>query len=191
MNALRSVRLLAPMLCALLGVVAVASPAHAGIITWGAPTNISGDTDVSTNGTLVGAFNIGGPGVGSTTVNGVTFTGLALTGSSVTSGAFTFTIPTGFASSNSVGSALPPFSTLSAPYQGLLSSAAGDFSTPFTLTMSGLTVGQQYEFEWWFNFSSGLSSPTTAAAGNSVTLNSNTTGLAGGLGQFAIGTFTA
>jgi hypothetical protein len=43
--------------------LAVTSAPHAAIITWGAATNISGDPDVSTNGTLVGAFNIGAPGV--------------------------------------------------------------------------------------------------------------------------------
>jgi hypothetical protein len=171
--------------------LALAAPARAATITWGAATNISGDADVSTLGTLVAAFNIGGPGIGATTVNGVLFNPFALSGAVAVNGNFTFAIPTAFASNNNVGSALNPFASLSASYRTLLSSAAGDFTTPFTLTMAGLTVGQTYQFEWWFNFSTGLSSPTTATAGNSVTLNSNTIGQAGGLGQFAIGTFTA
>ena len=62
----------------------------------------------------------------------------------------------------------------------------------FTLTMSGLTAGHQYQFEWWNNTSTGtLLTDTTAVAGNSVTLLSNTTFSVGGLGQFAVGTFTA
>jgi hypothetical protein len=160
-------------------------------ITWSAAQNITGDANVNTTGSLIAAFDVGGPGVGSITVNGVTFNAFALSGATSTVGNFTFAIPTSFASNNAVGSTLNPFASLSASYQTLLSSAAGDFTTPFTLTMSGLTSGQTYSFEWWFNFSTGLSSPSTATAGNSVTLNSDTTGAAGGLGQFAIGTFTA
>ena len=60
-------------------------------ITWGAAQTITGDSDVSTSGTLVRAINIGAPGlpsVANTTVNGVLFTGLALTGNNVTSGDF-------------------------------------------------------------------------------------------------------
>jgi hypothetical protein len=178
--------------------ITIAVPCHASSITWSAAQNISGDADVSTAGTLVGAFNVGGSGLGSTTVNGVTFNPFVLSGSSATSGNFAFAIATSFAANNTVGSALAPFSSLSASYQTLLSSAAGDFTTPFTLTMSGLTVGHSYAFEWWSNFSNsdGLSTLTTATAGGSgVTLNTNTntggTGLGGGLGQFATGTFTA
>ena len=51
--------------------LATAASTHAALIAWGAPTGITGDSDVSTAGTLVGAVNVGAPGVGSTTVNGV------------------------------------------------------------------------------------------------------------------------
>ena len=57
--------------------------------------------------------------------------------------------------------------------------------------MSGLTVGAKYEFEWWTNDSNGFQFVTTATAVNSVSLTTNTTGADGGVGQFAIGTFTA
>ena len=53
--------------------------ARAGPITWGSATNISGDTDVVTTGTLVGALNPGPFGVPNTTVNGVTFQAAAFT----------------------------------------------------------------------------------------------------------------
>ena len=59
--------------------------ADAAAILWGSPNTISGNTDVDTTGTLVGAFNMGGTGVPTTTVNGVTFTGIALSGTTVTS----------------------------------------------------------------------------------------------------------
>jgi len=133
---------------------------------------------------------MGGILVPTTTVNGVPFTGIALSGTSVTSGNFTFTQTGGWNSGN-VTSANAPFAALSASYRNLLSWGAGDFTSPAPITMSGLTVGAKYEFEWWSNDSNGLRSLTTATAVNSVTLTTNTAGLNGGVGQFAIGTFTA
>ena len=179
--------------------LSTSSTLHAAVINWGAATNISGDLDVSTAGTLVGAFNLGNPPT-DTTVNGVTFTGLLPSGNDFTSGNFNFATEGTFAAAGG-GSGAAPFSTLSAPYQALLSTALGVNSTPpafdpsaFTLTMNNLVAGQTYQFEWWFNFS-GNGAPlvtTTATAGNSVTLNQNTSGAVnGGLGQFALGTFVA
>jgi hypothetical protein len=163
----------------------------AGPITWGSATTISGDTDVVTTGTLVGALNVGFDGSlppSNTTINGVTFVGLdVITNSTTTSGPFTF---------GSVGTlaanGTPP-SGLSTSYQTLLKSLT--LAGPFTLTMNGLTIGDQYEFEWWSNKSDTRSillppSLTTAMAGNSVVLSSNTTNTTGGVGQFAIGKFT-
>jgi hypothetical protein len=77
---------------------------------------------------------------------------------------------------------------------GFVSSDISGGAAPFTLTMSGLTVGDQYAFEWWTNASSspGGTNLTQATATNSVTLNWNTSaGADGGVGQFAIGHFTA
>ncbi len=88
-----------------------------------------------------------------------------------------------------------PFSSLSASYQTLLNNFTS--SGPFSLTINGLTVGDKYEFEWWSDlsladfFSNSGSQLTTATAINSVVLNSNTTDRDSGVGQFAIGTFTA
>jgi hypothetical protein len=61
------------------------------------------------------------------------------------------------------------------------------------LTMSGLTVGHQYVFEFWVNGSNSAGTDnfrTTATAPNSVSLDDNTTNAIGGTGQFVIGTFT-
>jgi hypothetical protein len=207
---------------AVLGVLAVllggTGRADASFITWGAAQGISGNSDVDTTGTLVGAFNLGNvaitsppvPAVMDTTVNGVTFAGLAipsLSSAPVTSGNFTFALVpvpgimgVGFLSANGDTSTNPPFANLTAPYQALLSSFAGGQkfggnggdNFPLTLTMSGLTVGHKYEFEWWSNHTGdSVQTFTTAMAGNSVQLNSNVQGLMGGVGQFAIGTFTA
>ena len=175
------------------GILALASVSHAATVTWGAAQNITGDSDVSTAGTLVAAFNLGGTGVGNTTVNGTTFTGLALSGTSVTSGNFTFASPGLIGSSGGGGSVVAPFINLSASYQTMLSSLVGTLSpTTFSLTMNGLSVGASYQVQLWSNDSNGFTnSPLTATAGNSIALNSNASGVAGGLGQYGIGTFTA
>jgi len=62
--------------------------------------------------------------------------------------------------------------------------------------MSGLTIGDAYEFQWWSSLSgaganSDLSVTTTATAGNAVTLDANIGNVEGGLGQYVIGTFLA
>jgi hypothetical protein len=61
------------------------------------------------------------------------------------------------------------------------------------LTINNLTPGDVYQFEWWTNDSFDIifSYAATATAGGAVTLLANTTGVNGGVGQFAIGTFTA
>jgi hypothetical protein len=164
-------------------------------INWGSPQQITGDSDVSTNGTLIGAFNIGDTGVPSTTVNGVTFQSFPAPGGAGTSGNFIMTPGGGgvFNSNTSGGSALPPFSNLSSGYQSLLSSYVTPLFSPVTLTISGLVVGGQYEFQFWSNLSSQMFGYQITATGgnNSVNLSSNTGEAEGGLGQFVIGDFTA
>jgi hypothetical protein len=169
--------------------------AGAAPITWGSPTNISGDTDVDTTGTLFGALNIGPVGVPPTMVNGVPFQGAVLPTSmnSVTLGNnFMFQSTSNFGTNNA-GSGSAPFSTLSAAYRSLLSNFGGGFAgAPLTLTITGLTVGHHYEFQWWYDLSFGVGPfMNTATAGNSRTLQSSPSGVDGQLGQFAIGTFTA
>jgi len=56
--------------------------------------------------------------------------------------------PPSLSGGNSFGSGNPPFANLSASYQTLLSSLAIS-NARFTLTMSALTVGHVYQFEWW------------------------------------------
>jgi len=104
--------------------------------------------------------------------------------------------PPSLSGGNSFGSGNPPFANLSASYQTLLSSLAIS-NARFTLTMSALTVGHVYQFEWWrMETDLVVVVTTTATAGNSVTLAGTTDPAHGGpqggpLGQFAIGTFTA
>ena len=173
-----------------------ASLAPAATITWGGPQNITGNTDVSTNGSLVGAFNVGNTGVFPTTVNGVNFQGFAVPSGSTGATVGNFAMFSGgtFESTNTqTGSTNAPFSTLSPEYRTLLAAATIN-RTPFTLAISGLIAGMQYEFQWWANYSQvneALVPMHSATAGNTVTLDHNTSNTSGGRGQFAIGTFTA
>ena len=171
-------------------------------ITWSAPQNIAGDSDVITGGSLVGAFNVGDGGVGAATVNGVTFNPFALnsTGGPVSTGTvgnFTLSTPDLFESGNTLfGSATGLFAGLSAGYQTLLRSGTlvSNFlinPATFTLTMGGLTLGHHYQFQWFANLSGPGAQFRSATAGNTITLNDNVTNTEGGLGQFAVGSFVA
>jgi hypothetical protein len=169
--------------------------AEAGVISWATAQGISGDTDVDTTGTLVGALHLDGA-ARNETVNGVTFVGLNVTSTS-SSGPFSFSFSGASDSRFGIGSTNSPYSNLPNSYALLLSSNGGGGygsgnGSPYSLTISGLKVGHTYEFEWWNNRSLGSGTEsTTATAGNSISLSSNTTGAEGGVGQFAIGTFTA
>lgn len=176
----------------------VSETTHAATVTWSAPTNISGDTDVITTGTLVTALNFSQTQL-ATTVNGVLFAPFAVTNGG--NGIFGLPNVVSFGFSNmessdtAYGSTTTPFSLLSTSYQTLLSSGAGSSTGPsLNLTLLGLTSGTPYLFQWWSN-DSGLSyggvNSTTASATNSVTLDENTTNTVGGMGQWASGTFTA
>jgi hypothetical protein len=170
---------------------------HAAPVNWGPAKTISGDTDVTTQGTLIQAVNLGDAGIGNTTVNGVLFQGMAAPftqSTTVSLGNFSLT-PSGLGflslPNGSYGSGSAPYSTLSPSYQALLGSAAqtgaGD---NMTLTISGLVVGHAYVFEWWSNFSAPGTQLHTAAPGTVVLLD-NTTNSEGGVGQFVVGTFFA
>ena len=188
------------LLLAIASGLATSITAHAAIITWGAATNINpaggaaSDLDVTTTGIRVAAFNFAGS---QTTLDGVTFDAFPITNGapSVTLGNFTLATAgvSGLTGSN-FAVATAPFSNLSASYQSLAGTvafpAAG--STPMTLTMTALTVGESYEFQWWSNLSlAAKPGVATGTAGSAVTLDYNTTDFQDGLGQFAIGTFLA
>ena len=167
-------------------------------ITWGPAMNITPsavETDVLNTGILVGAFNLGAAGVSSTTVNGVTFAPFAVSGTSTTVGDYVLNSSGMVYSTNTAfGSAATPFASLSTPYKTLLESGTAVFGTEFYLNLNNLTVGQDYTFQWCSNDSGPQIAPyaTTATSVNTVALNDNTSGyVAGGLGQYATGTFTA
>jgi hypothetical protein len=170
------------------------STGHASVLNWGAATTVSGDSDVSTSGALVGAVNlVGGATLPSNkTVNGVTFTSWDASLSPNTSGIFSF--PQSAVGSYIFFNNAAPFGSLSAEYRDLLRDG-GVIPNGASLTISGLTIGQTYLFQWWSTVpdpnNSTLNASGTATAGNGVTLDPNITNAVGGLGQFAIGSFTA
>ncbi len=97
------------------------------------------------------------------------------------------------------GTTSAPFKNLTVAYQDLVgSSAEEDYRTGamgvFTLQLAGLTNGVSYELQIWSNDSRadlGDTRRTTFTAGNAIQLDQNVSGAVGGLGQYAIGTFTA
>lgn len=174
-------------------------------INWGTATNIVGDSDVVTNGSLLYAYNLGSTGVQSTTVNGVTFAPWAFPANNTTNtstiGSVNFTENAGqLISSNLLGTGSGSFAALSSSYRNLLSTGgSATLPTTLTLTLNGLTVGVDYIFQWWINNSSQAVTPnsdpmllTTATVGSSfVNLNGNVGNTNGNLGQYVVGTFTA
>jgi hypothetical protein len=182
-----------------------ASNGVAATIFWNGAQNITDDSDVSTFGSLVDAFNLGASGVPDATVNGVTFTAFVFPtafdfNSTVSSGNYNFTEtgPGELTSYNNLGTVSGAYFGLSPGYQILAGSGGGStFLDSLQLTISGLTIGQLYQFQWWNNDSSLATSPsgltlnTIGTADNSVSLLDNTSATSGDVGQYAIGTFIA
>ena len=171
-------------------------------VTWGTPVNISGDSDVSTSGTLDRAYNFGnGPAA---TVNGVTFAAFAAGGVTATVGQTTLQAlgdlsQGGLNACGCFASGVAPYAGLSAGYQELLGGGVFDWDNinhSYTLALDGLTTGKTYQIQIWSSDSSvyGAGSRNTTVidgtGANSVTLSEGT-GTDGSLGQYVIGTFTA
>jgi hypothetical protein len=129
-------------------------------------------------------------------VNTVPFTtantGTNPVGADVSYGNFEFqnaanTNSTAFTSSNA------PFSSLSSAYQGALIGAIynGTNGTTMTITLNGLTNGQNYLLQLWVSDPRGYNRSQTVIGANSVDMAFNTPHADGGVGQYVIGTFTA
>ena len=188
-----------------LGCLGPLPQATAATISWGTAQTISGDSDINTTGTLTYAFSMGTSAVAQTTVNGVTFLPFGINAgfpppTDVTVGDVTLAeSPGNLFAYNTFGTATAPFSGLSSGYQSLVGTGAyADIPTTIDVTLAGLTPGQDYLVQWWTNNSANLTpilggsfANTIADNPTGVTLDPNTTNQLGGVGQFAIGTFTA
>lgn len=173
-----------------------ASVTHAATILWNASaTNISGDTDVSTNGTSEYAYSMGNAGA-SLAVNGVTFLGLNHGGNSDLS---ITTLGNSNATAFGNGNGASAFQTLSENYQDVLGSGVfNGGSGSVTFTLNNLTDGQEYEVQFWLNDARSRADMDTVPrlatiVGTSTVVDYNTAGAStnAGLGQYIIGTFTA
>jgi hypothetical protein len=156
-------------------------------IAWGVATALSGDPDVSTNGTLAYAYNIGGS---STTVNGVDFTGTSTSqniGGDITTDPGSGPYPSAF------GSDSDPYASLSSDYKELLVSGVENWSA---IDLNNLTAGVTYEVQIWANDSrEDMWNRSQSVDEGAVITDFNqgtdpVTG-AGALGDYVIGTFTA
>ena len=154
-------------------------------ITWGTPATISGDTDVSTTGSLLYAYHWNG---GNNTVNGVPFTGTT----SITTGGSDVRLSGLGGYYNAFTSSVAPFVSLSPEYKAMLVGSPYDGNVGVTL--NNLTAGKLYAVQVWCQDPrniGGRSAILSSTAGNSVTLDYNSTDSDGGVGQYSIGTFTA
>ncbi|MGC9261811.1 MAG: PEP-CTERM sorting domain-containing protein, partial [Phycisphaerae bacterium] len=178
--------------------VGLANTASASTITWGAAANISGDTDVSTAGSLVVA-NEFGSSTTPETVNGVTFSPFTASPSAVAKqGAVTLSAPTSGDTVETMDVGFGP-SGFSASYNALLNGAAalgnGPTATngldPMDLTITGLTSGAQYQIEIWVNDSRGYPVSRQETLSGSSSDSAVISYLMSPPGQFITGTFTA
>ena len=150
--------------------------------TWNPPVTIAGDSDVTTSGSLVFAYDWNSS---ATSVNGVAFTapgsGVSLTGFYGNYGSFL----------NGTGA---PATSLSTEYKNILT--GGQYTNGVaaaTLTLNALTVGHQYLAQFWVDDSRNDSQnrvETLTSGTNTVTLAYPANSV-GALGQYTIGTFVA
>lgn len=182
-----------------------ASVAPAATIVWDPAATISADTDVSTTGTFLKAFNLGDT-TNSPLINGVTFAAGPDKNDTNTltigTGEGSLTMTANGPANTRISGGTPftanasPFKDLSANYKTLLKGAnyaypAGDLTG--TATINSLTIGQIYLVQFWVNDprGDGIGRTETFTAGNAVTMDYNSTDADGGVGQFVTGTFTA
>ena len=148
-------------------------------VEWEEAHNISNDFDIATEGTLVAAENIGNDN--EPTVNGVTFSAWNSTGY------FSYS-----SSLNYTGVGAPGVSD---EYKTLLDGVSWDETGQFSVTITGLKVGQRYLIQTWTSSQLNAASDenvfvidSESGETNGVVINSN---VGGGLGQYCIGRFTA
>jgi len=174
------------ILASSLAALGLSSSQAATVISTGLATRISGESDISTNGTLLSSINFSGS---DQIVNGVTFH--STTNSSVTTSG---TINT---SAFAIGPA--PFNTLSVAYRGLLQGASFIADNSFVIGLNDLVVGQAYELQIFAHDARGTVAGDNGGArttfveigGSSVELDLNGNPGNGGVGEFVIFEFTA
>jgi MYXO-CTERM domain-containing protein len=190
---------------AMLALPLLGQVSQGGVITFNAPSNISGDSDVFNVGTLSYAYDWANANVA---VNGVAFTGSAsIAGSgdpNANVGIVATLAPTGstapagpIANSVGYGATVAPYSSLSANYKTILSGADYDNHTPgtdtFTVTLNSVALSHVYSLQVFESDARPKQGRVANISGgaNTVNLNYSQNNVAGSPGQFTIGGFTA
>jgi len=203
MKSKSAIRSLAALLGGLFPLLTTSS--QAAPITWATPVNISDVSDVATTGTARYAY-CWGP---ASTVNGVGFQNTTANYNGNIGASAPYDIVMGFpgggntASAYGSGGATSPYGSLDVTYQNIIKGGVYcSNGTNAAIKLQNLTVGHNYLIQIWDNDSragsSGTSTRTATVSstnGNSQTLayyvGGTSSSVAGGLGQFAVGTFTA
>lgn len=163
----------------------------AASIQWGPTGTVLSPADVSTNGTLIGALNLGRAD-GAQTINGVTFANDPGPGQIVVTGSLIFTA--GYTDGINANFWTPTAPGGSSAYGIALDSARFN-GTQMTLSLGGLQPGKAYELQIWAvdtRPQQVLRDRTgTFTCGQSVTLTYGGTLATTPGPQWAIGTFTA
>jgi hypothetical protein len=168
---------------AIVASAALATSVKAAGIAWGPATNISSDSDVSLEGTLVSATQVNTTGA-PITVNTVTFGVAGSTPNFVYSTDLLFAIvPT--SNSPLTFEQSSPATGGSAAYNALVNE---DVYNVNLLELQRLNVGQEYLVQIWAD--NGVVSPTPDVP-VFFDPSLNGVGLIGAAGQYVIGTFTA
>ncbi|MCW1925687.1 DUF5703 domain-containing protein [Luteolibacter arcticus] len=169
---------------ALLSLTAPAAP-----VAWNSPGTITADSDVSTAGVPVFAYDWKGV---AQSVNGVAFTA---PGSGATLGWSSGTTNGSFVTDG--GTAMPAYG-LSAAYKNILNGGRyANTGGACTVTLNNLVDGRDYQVQIWVIdsriYGPGRTETITSGGGNTVTLSYSNAAAntAGGMGQYATGTFTA
>jgi hypothetical protein len=164
-------------------------------ISWGAATGITGDANLSTAGVYYDAFLPNTASASPLSADGVTFNVDTIVDPSSTSdGTITCTVTSGTLNNYSGGSF--PSSSPSSPAFAAIMNAGGIYQVggagAGTVTVSGLTPGQNYIVQVFNYVSDGDAGLTTLSGVTPVTLgNLPGAGGANTYGEFATGTFTA
>lgn len=151
---------------------------NAAVISWTANA-VSGDSNVLNDGTVLAAYAYNYTYGTSVTVNGITFT--SATGTSNPDVAQNFDSTYGARDFNTAQNTSATYSTA---YKNLLQQCIYG-STSGTITLSNLTVGNNYQVELWVVDSGNPARNETLTGSPNVTLTY------GSPGEYAVGTFTA
>jgi len=160
-------------------------------ITWSSPVAIGADSTVLDNGSADWAYAFGASS--NTTVNGVTFTGASSLGSVSSNLTFSDTVGDTFDTAGDFG----PAGSLSTNYNDILNNGLYWTSGTITVTLTGLSPGQEYQLQFWvsdvrdYTQEENRQETLDDGRGDTTVVDFNATQISGSPGQTVTGEFTA